>query len=353
MKILAIESSCDETAIALLEGHGQILQLKKNAIYSQIDIHKKYGGVIPEVAARKHTETIIPLIDNTLGKSKLKNIDYVAVTSGPGLVTSLILGMATAKALAFANHLPLVSVNHLEGHIYSNWLSNSSLARNSQKYLPALILLVSGGHSELILMTSHGQYQILGQTLDDAAGEAYDKVAKLLHLGYPGGPIVSSLATEGNTQAYNFPRPMIDKENYDFSFSGLKTAVLYTLEKKKKISKKDIKDICASFQAALIEVLVKKTIKAAKVYKVKSIMLAGGVAANQVLKNTLLKQSREIGLPFFYPDLKYTGDNAAMIAVAAYYNVRFKNNNYILKDKNIFDLEPQANWRLGQNKSKI
>jgi N6-L-threonylcarbamoyladenine synthase len=350
MKILAIESSCDETAIAILAGHGQILQLKKNAIYSQIDIHKKYGGVIPEVAARQHAETIIPLIDDTLGKNKLKGIDYVAVTSGPGLVTSLILGMATAKTLAFANNLPLLAINHMEGHIYSNWLSNSSLVKNSQKYFPALVLLVSGGHTELILMTSHGQYKILGQTLDDAAGEAYDKVAKLLNLGYPGGPIVSHLATFGDEQAYNFPRPMLDKANYDFSFSGLKTAVLYTLEKKKQISQKDIKDICASFQKALLEVLVKKTIRAAKEYNVKSIMLAGGVSANRALQENLIEQSKEIKIPFFYPELKYTGDNAAMIAVAAYYNIMMKKNSAILKDEDIFNLEANSNWKLGQNK---
>lgn len=349
MKILAIESSCDETAIAILEGHGHILQLKKNAIYSQIDIHKKYGGVIPEVAARKHTETIIPLIDNTLGKNKLKGIDYVAVTSGPGLVTSLILGLAAAKTLAFANNLPLLAINHMEGHIYSNWLSNSKLVKNSQKYFPALVLLVSGGHTELILMKNHGQYQILGQTLDDAAGEAYDKVAKLLNLGYPGGPIVSHLATFGDEQAYDFPRPMIDKANYDFSFSGLKTAVLYTLEKKKKISTKDVKDICASFQKALVEVLLKKTMRAAKEYKVKSIMLAGGVAANKSLQENLIRESEKMGIPFFYPELKYTGDNAAMIAVATYYNVMMRKNSSIFRNKQIFNLEANSNWPLGQN----
>jgi N6-L-threonylcarbamoyladenine synthase len=348
MRIVAIESSCDETAIALLEGNGNSLKLQKNAIYSQIDIHKKYGGVVPEVAARKHVETIIPLIDDTLGKNKLKGVDYVAVTSGPGLVTSLILGMATAKTLAFANQLPLVAVNHMEGHVYSNWLSNKELAKDSQKYFPALILVVSGGHTELVLMKDHGDYTLLGQTLDDAVGEAYDKVAKLLDLGYPGGPIVSQLAEQGDKEAYDFPRPMLDKPNFDFSFSGLKTAVLYTLEKKKKINKKDINNICASFQEAVSEVLVKKTIKAAKEYKVKSIMVAGGVSANKQLKIALAKQAKEINLPFFYPDLKYTGDNAAMIATAAYYNIINKKNN-ILKNKAIFDLEPKSNWQLSKN----
>jgi N6-L-threonylcarbamoyladenine synthase len=349
MRILAIESSCDETAIAILEGNGDFLKLKKNAVYSQIDIHKKYGGVVPEVAARKHVETIIPLIDDTLGKNKLKGIDYVAVTSGPGLVTSLILGMATAKTLAFANNLPLVAVNHMEGHVYSNWLSNKELAKNTKKYFPALILVVSGGHTELVLMKDHGQYQLLGQTLDDAVGEAYDKVAKLLGLGYPGGPIVSQLAEDGDDQVYDFPRPMIDKPNYDFSFSGLKTAVLYTLEKRKKINKQDTKDICASFQRAATEVLVKKTIKASRQYKVKSIMVAGGVSANKNLKNVLSKESKKINLPFFHPDLKYTGDNAAMIVTAAYYNILSKQDN-VLKNKAIFKLEPHSNWQLSKNK---
>jgi len=348
MKILAIESSCDETAIAILEGNGNSLKLKKDAVYSQIDIHKKYGGVVPEVAARKHVETVIPLIDSTLGKNKLKGVDYVAVTSGPGLVTSLILGMATAKTLTFANDLPLVAVNHMEGHVYSNWLSNKELVKDSQKYFPALILVVSGGHTELVLMPGHGQYQLLGQTLDDAVGEAYDKVAKLLGLGYPGGPIVSKLAEQGNKEAYDFPRPMMDKPNYDFSFSGLKTAVLYTLEKKKQVNKQDINDICASFQTAATEVLAKKTIKATQEYNVKSIMVAGGVSANKDLKQVLNKQAKKIDLPFFYPDLKYTGDNAAMIATAAYYNVINKKNN-ILKNKAIFDLEPRSNWQLSKN----
>ncbi|MFA6307474.1 MAG: tRNA (adenosine(37)-N6)-threonylcarbamoyltransferase complex transferase subunit TsaD [Patescibacteria group bacterium] len=349
MKILAIESSCDETAIAILEASGHSLKLQKNLVYSQIDIHKKYGGVVPELAARKHVETIIPLVDNVLGKNKLKNMDYIAVTSGPGLITSLILGMATAKTLAFTNNLPLVAVNHIEGHIYSNWLSNSKLAKNTKKYLPALVLVVSGGHTELVLMKGYGQYKLIGQTLDDAVGEAYDKVAKLLGLGYPGGPIVSRLAEQGDKQAYDFPRPMIDKQNYNFSFSGLKTAVLYTLEKKKNITKQDINDLCASFQNAVIEVLLKKTIKAAREHNVKSIMIAGGVAANTELKKALIKESKKIKLPFFYPDLKYTGDNAAMIATAAYYNI-FSKTGDILKGDKVFDLQPRSNWQLSKNK---
>lgn len=348
MKILAIETSCDETAIAVLEGNGNSLHLDKDKVYSQVDIHKKYGGVVPEVAARKHADTIIPLLEDTLGSDGLGDIDYVSVTAGPGLITSLLLGITTAKTLAYGNKLPLLAINHMEGHVYSNWLSNEELVKDSQKYFPALILIVSGGHTELVLMEGHGKYKLIGQTLDDAVGEAYDKVAKLLDLGYPGGPIVSKLAQEGDSQAYDFPRPMLDKVNFDFSFAGLKTAVLYTLQKKQKINKQDVKDICASFQAAVIDVLVGKTIKTLNKYSVKSIMVAGGVSANTALKDTLAERAQEYGLPFFAPELKYTGDNAAMIAVAAYYNALNKKN--ILKDQKILSVEPQSNWQLTKNK---
>src|SRR3989339_108116 len=340
MKILAIESSCDETAMAILEGNSRSLKLKKNIVYSQANIHKQYGGVVPEVAARQHVETIIPVMDNLLGKSRLATIDYVAVTSGPGLITSLVLGVTAAKTLAWASSLPLIGVNHIEGHIYSNWLSNKKLVADDAKLFPALVLIVSGGHTELVLMKNHGDYKLLGQTLDDAAGEAYDKVAKLLNLGYPGGPIVSQMAKDGNPKAYTFPRPMIDRPDYNFSFSGLKTAVLYALEKKQQVSSQDVKDICASFQVALVEVLVAKTIKAAKEQGAKAILLAGGVSANDNLKKHLAQKAKEINLPFFYPDLKYTGDNAAMIAVAAYYNINHQRNKVLVGNK-VFDLVPQ------------
>jgi len=345
MRILAIETSCDETAIAVLSGKGDSLNLEKNAVYSQIDIHKKYGGVVPEVAARKHLETITPLLADTLGENKFKNIDYLAVTSGPGLVASLILGVTSAKTLAFANDLPLLPVNHIEGHIYSNWLSNKINA----KHFPALILVVSGGHTEIILMKGHGDYQLIGQTLDDAVGEAYDKVAKLLDLGYPGGPIVSKLAEDGRVDAYNLPRPMIDSKDYNFSLSGLKTAVLYALEKQKDISKSDVVNMCASFQQSVIDVLKAKVIKAAKEYKVKSIMIAGGVSANKKLRHILGAAATRIKLPFFYPELSFTGDNAAMIAAAAYYKIKSKKAK-LLTGKQVFSLESEANWQLVKNK---
>lgn len=345
MRILAIETSCDETALAILSDREGKLILEKNQIYSQIDIHKKYGGVIPEVAARKHLETILPLLDDTLGDPAYggKNIDYLAVTQGPGLVTSLLLGTTVAKTLAYLTKLPLIGVNHLEGHVYSNWLSNMALVKNSDKYFPSIILIVSGGHTELVLMTGHGEYQSIGSTLDDAVGEAYDKVAKLLDLGYPGGPIVSKLAQSGNPEKYHFPRPMIKSPDYNFSLSGLKTAVLYALEKKQTISNQDMADICASFQAAVVEVLVTKTTRAAKNFGARSVMLAGGVAANLALRQALSASASAQKLPVFCPDLKFTGDNAAMIAAAAYYQVKADRVNYV---KNIFDFSPQANWQL-------
>jgi N6-L-threonylcarbamoyladenine synthase len=345
MKILAIETSCDETALAVLGEQRGFLYLEKNLVYSQVNIHKKYGGVVPEVAARKHLETIMPLLDHALGKNKLKNIDYIAFTQGPGLVTSLVLGVATAKALSLASNKPLVPINHLEGHIYSNWLTHKELQADTKKYFPSVIAVVSGGHTELILMTGYGQYQLLGKTLDDAVGEAFDKVAKLLNLGYPGGPIVSRLATVGNAYKYDFPRPMINSHNFDFSLSGLKTAILYFMEKKQKINQQDVADICAGFQLAVTEVLVKKTFLAAKKYNAKSIMLAGGVSANTFLKQNLKSAADKLGLPFFAPDWKFTGDNAAMIGAAAYYQIKNKQAKFYLGEK-AHKLEPLANWQL-------
>lgn len=346
MKILAIETSCDETAIALLSAKQGSLDLQQNKIYSQVDIHKKYGGVVPEVAARKHLETIMPLLDDTIKPKDFKKLDYLAVTQGPGLITSLLLGTSVAKTLAFANKLPLVPVNHIEGHIYSNWLSHKKLVEDEAKYFPALILIVSGGHTELILMTGHGQYRLLGKTLDDAVGEAFDKVAKLLELGYPGGPEVSNLAQDGDHTAYDLPRPMINSQDYNFSFAGLKTAVLYALEKDGDIDSREIKNMCASFQTAVIDVLVAKTMRAAQEFGAKSIMMAGGVSANTALRQAMQSKADQINIPFFYPELKFTGDNAAMIAAAAYYQVA--NQGRVLNKHDILSLQPQANWQLTQ-----
>ncbi len=348
MRILALESSCDETAITLLKISKGSLSLEKNQVYSQANIHQKYGGVIPEIAARKHVETIIPLLEENLGKKRLKGIDYLAVTSGPGLITSLLLGITAAKTLAYSNNLPLIPINHIEGHIYSNWLSHKELVKNSKKYFPALILIISGGHTELILMKNHGEYQLLGQTVDDAVGEAFDKVAKMMNLGYPGGPIVSKLAEKGQNE-YDFPRPMLKDGNYNFSFSGLKTAVLYSLEKKGRINKKDKENICHSFQEAVREVLIKKTLRVRENYKVNSIMIGGGVAANKQIKESLALECQKLNIPFFAPTLKYTGDNAAMIATAAYYKLKNKKVQ-VLKGAKLLSLSPNSNWQLVKNK---
>ncbi len=325
MKIFAIETSCDETSFALLNITKAGFKLQQHIIASQAAIHSKYGGVVPEVAARMHLEVLLPLLDKSIGLKKIKTTDLIAVTAGPGLITSLMVGTETAKALAFALNKPLLPINHLEAHIYANWLTYPELFQNDKKIFPSLALIVSGGHTELILMTGHGKYQLIGQTLDDAAGEAFDKVAKILGLGYPGGPLVAKLAAEGNPTAIDFPRPMLNKNNFDFSFAGLKTSVLYYVQNRMKkeelrIKKSEIADICASFQAAVCDVLVKKIERAAMQYKVKSLMVVGGVSANKELGNRMKTLGVTLGLPVFIPQLEFTGDNAAMIAAAAYYH---------------------------------
>lgn len=345
MRILAIESSCDETAMAILSGHNGDFHLEKSIITSQIEIHKKYGGVVPEVASRQHLQNIFPLLDNILGKNKLDKIDYIAVTSGPGLVSSLLLGVTVAKSLAFTTKKPLIAINHIEGHIYSNWLSNEFLRKSNNNLFPVLSLVVSGGHTELAIMKGHGDYELIGQTLDDAVGEAFDKVAKLMNLDYPGGPIVSRLSEMGDKEAFDLPRPMMNSKDYNFSFAGIKTAVLYSLEKLKKVNQKDVANLCASFQSSVVEVITKKTIKAAQEYRVNAILLSGGVSANNALKNELAKESKKINKKFFYPELKYTGDNAAMIATAAYYNLS-NNKALIFEGPEVANLQVDSNWQL-------
>ena len=304
-------------------------KILSNFVFSQDKIHAQFGGIVPEVAARKHIETIIPAIDYVFKNAKLSlnQIDLIAVTSGPGLITSLMVGVDTAKTLAFVIKKPLAAINHLEGHIYSNWLSIDKFPISNFQF-PILCLIVSGGHTELVLMHNHGKYKVIGQTRDDAAGEAFDKVAKLLNIGYPGGPVISKLANLGNSKAYSFPRPMIAEPNFDFSFSGLKTDVLRLIKKKGgKFSGQEIKNICASFQAAVVDVLVLKTIKAAKFYHAKTVLLAGGVAANRLLRkkmaDTIKKEIPQI--KFHFPDPKFCTDNAAMIALAGFYHAQQKN----------------------------
>ncbi|MBU1056670.1 MAG: tRNA (adenosine(37)-N6)-threonylcarbamoyltransferase complex transferase subunit TsaD [Proteobacteria bacterium] len=334
MKILGIETSCDETAAAIIEAKGDKIRVLSNLISSQVDIHRRFGGIVPEVAAREHLKNILPIIDQARGDISWSEIDYLAVTSGPGLITSLIVGVETAKTLSYSQQIPLIAVNHLEAHLLANFL-------NHQIKLPALGLIVSGGHTQLILIRKIGDYQIIGQTLDDAAGECFDKVAKLLNVGYPGGPIIEKLAKNGKPTAVNFPRPLIDKANYNFSFSGLKTSVLY-FSQQSGFKKYKTADICASFQQAVVDVLVSKTVRAAKTYKVKTVMLAGGVAANKKIRNGLKNMiNRELKqVKFFVPEFRLCTDNALMIAVVGYFRAQQK----IITPYNKLKADP--NWQL-------
>jgi len=329
MKILGIETSCDETAMSVLEIKDGKVKVLSNAISSQVKLHAKYGGVVPNLAAREHVKNIEHVFKLAIRKSKsrLDDIDLIAVTRGPGLGPALLVGIAFAKTLAWKHDKPLIGVNHMEGHIASNFLKKVGGISNfqfpiSKKDSPILNLIVSGGHTELVLMEDYGKYKIIGETMDDAVGEAFDKVARLLGLGYPGGPIISKLAEKGNPDHYPLPSPMIYLKNYNFSYSGLKTAVLYLLKdlNLKKIDNQTKADIAVSFQTAAFKVLLHKTIKAAKEYKVKSIFLSGGVSANKQLRIELEKAAKELKVNYSQPELEYTGDNAAMIALAGYFN---------------------------------
>src|SRR3989338_2541204 len=277
MIIFGIETSCDETSAAVVKINRNHFFVLSNVVSSQIKIHQPYGGVVPELAARNHIKNILPVINQALIEAKIKpnQVDKIAVTVGPGLITSLLIGVQTAKILAYTWQKPIAGINHMVAHIYANWLNNKLIK------FPAIALIVSGGHTELVLIKNKNNFKKVGQTLDDAAGEAFDKVAQLLNVGYPGGPIISRLAERGDINAFNFPRPMIEKDNFNFSFSGLKTAVLYTIKDlPKKLSDKQLADLSASFQQAVVETLVAKTIKAAEHFKAKTVILAGGVAAN-------------------------------------------------------------------------
>jgi N6-L-threonylcarbamoyladenine synthase len=319
MKILGIETSCDETAASVVQGGNNQVRVISNVVASQIDIHKKYGGVVPEVAAREHVLKILPVVNEALVQANIKNakdeITAIAVATGPGLITSLLVGTETAKTLSYAWNIPVISINHVEGHLYANFINRKNIE------LPAIVLTVSGGHTMLVLMESHEKLSTLGETRDDAAGEAFDKAASLMELGYPGGPAISAEAEKINpiqtSSDITLPRPMIDKPGFDFSFSGLKTALLYTLQDDKNWRER-IPEYAHEFQQAIIDVLIEKTINAAKEREVKTVMLSGGVAANKELREQLSARVKEtlIGVNFLMPDLKYTTDNAAMIATA-------------------------------------
>lgn len=311
--ILAIETSCDETAAAIVKNGREILS---NVIFSQIDLHKLYGGVVPEIASRKHIEKINQVIEEALTAAgvTLQEVDAIGVTYGPGLVGALLVGVAEAKAISFATGKPLVGVHHIEGHISANYIENKNLEP------PFLCLVVSGGHTHLVLVKTYGEYQIIGKTRDDAAGEAFDKVARAIGLGYPGGPKIDKLAKEGNQEAIAFPRAQIEGSPYDFSFSGLKSAVLnYINSMEMKNMEVNRADVAASFQNAVVDVLVNRTVTAAKDYDMKQVAIAGGVAANSTLRMAMAEACKENGLDFYYPSLIYCTDNAAMIGTAAYY----------------------------------
>jgi N6-L-threonylcarbamoyladenine synthase len=307
MKILGIETSCDETAAAVVEDGTRILS---NQIASQVEIHARYGGIVPEVASRQHLLSVIPVIERAMTEAGVswKELSGIAVTVGPGLAGSLLVGVNVAKAIALSQGLPLIGVNHLEAHIYANWLGDNSIS------FPVVCLIVSGGHSDLVLMKGHGDYVMLGRTRDDAAGEAFDKAARILGLGYPGGPAIEKAAQAG-TVSIKLPRAWL-KGSHDFSFSGVKTALLRLVEAGKVPS---VADAAASFQAAVIDVLVTKTVAAARGRRVKKVLLSGGVASNGWLREQLIKYSP---LPVLVPPPVLCTDNAAMIAACGYYHLK-------------------------------
>ena len=310
---LAIESSCDETAASVLKNGREVLS---NIISTQIDIHKKFGGVVPEVASRKHIENIDIVVQQALDEANINmnDITHIAVTYGPGLVGALLVGLSYAKAMAYALDIPLVGVNHIEGHLSANYIAHKDLKP------PFITLIVSGGHTHLVEVRDYGEYEILGRTRDDASGEAFDKVARAMGLGYPGGPIIDKLAKEGNKDAIEFPRAYMD-EGYDFSFSGIKSAVLNYLNAK-KMKKEEIveADVAASFQDAVTDVLANKAIKAAKEKGYNVVTLSGGVASNSGLREKIEILGKENGIEVKYPPLILCTDNAAMIGCAGYYN---------------------------------
>jgi N6-L-threonylcarbamoyladenine synthase len=311
--ILAMETSCDDTSVAVVAEGRKILS---NLTSSQIDFHCRFGGVVPEIASRKHLEALSPMIQEALDVAGLtrKDLDAVAVAYGPGLVGALLVGVATAKAFAYGLAVPLIPVNHIMAHIYANFLIYPQIS------FPLVALVVSGGHSSLLYLEGHGRARVIGKTVDDAAGEAFDKIARALKLGYPGGPIIDRLSHEGNPRAIDFPRAYLDREHrFDFSFSGLKSAALnYINSTQQKGVEVSLPDMAASFQAAVVEVLVHKALDAAEEYNVDTLLLAGGVAANGDLRDTLLKKGRERDLSVYIPPLHLCTDNAPMVAAAAY-----------------------------------
>lgn len=335
--ILAVETSCDETSAAVIADGQQILS---NVIYSQIPDHQKFGGVVPEIASRKHVELINGIIQEALQQAGLefKDISAVATTYGPGLVGALLVGVSASKALAYALNVPLIGVNHMAGHIYANFLAHPDLT------FPLLCLVVSGGHTDLVYLSDHGQFEILGRTRDDAAGEAFDKVARAMGLGYPGGPLIDQLAKQGDPKAISLPRAYLEANSLDFSFSGLKSSVLNYLNRARQKEELVPKaDLAASFQQAIIDVLVDKTVLAARLKSCKTVLIAGGVAANGGLRTALEEKGKAEKLSILYPPLILCTDNAAMIGCAAYFR-------YIKGQFAPLTLNAIPNLKLGEEK---
>jgi N6-L-threonylcarbamoyladenine synthase len=355
-RILGIETSCDETAAAVVEDGRVILS---NIVASQMELHRQYGGVFPEMASRQHIRSIVPVINQALATASVdwSDLSAVAVTHGPGLAGALLVGVNAAKGLALGRRLPLIGINHLEGHVYANWLIPTDGVAQEIEF-PLVCLIVSGGHSEIVLMSDHGQYRRLGGTIDDAAGEAFDKVARILGLGYPGGPAIQEAASRGKATAFKFPRAWLG-DSYDFSFSGLKTAVLRVVQKyedkilplpqrdkrARRLTSQEplplagslsVPNLAAGFQEAVVDVLAEKTVRAAAAYKAKQIVLSGGVAANSVLRETVTSRA---GVPVLCPPPSLCSDNAAMIAAAAYWH-------WLRGETSGWDLDVVPNLRL-------
>lgn len=336
--ILAMESSCDETAAAVVKNGREVLS---NVIYSQVELHAVYGGVVPEIASRKHIEKIDQVIDQALKEAdvELKDLSAVAVTYGPGLVGALLVGVSAAKAISFASGIPLIGVHHIEGHISANYIEHPRLEP------PFLCLVVSGGHSHLVAVKEYGEYEVLGCTRDDAAGEAYDKVARAIGLGYPGGPRIDRIAGEGNPDAIRFPRAKVENGIYDFSFSGLKSAVLNYLNScEMKGETFSQADVAASFQKAVVDVLTARSMEAVKEGGYRQFAIAGGVASNTALRKALQEACAKQGVEFYYPSPVYCTDNAAMIGAAAYFE--WKKGSFCG-----YDLNAVPNLRLGERRN--
>lgn len=333
--ILAIESSCDETAAAVVRNGREVLS---NVIYSQIALHTVYGGVVPEIASRKHIEKVIQVIDQALvdANMKLQDMDAIAVTYGPGLVGALLVGVSAAKSISFATGIPLVGVHHIEGHISANYIENKELEP------PFVCLVVSGGHSHLVVVKDYGEYEILGRTRDDAAGEAFDKVARAIGLGYPGGPKIDKVAKQGNPEAIHFPRAKVAQAEYDFSFSGLKSAVLNYLNScEMKGETVDQADVAASFQKAVVDVLVDHSMEALRKCSYKKFAIAGGVASNSALRAAFEEACTKENIEFYHPSPIYCTDNAAMIGAAGYYE-------FLKGVRSGYDLNAVPGLRLGE-----